>query len=93
MKFNLTSEIIEKIEKRCSEFVAHKHVFEIHGASVDLIDGAFWTISIGWGNPNEPKEFHNKEIVFEDKHYSFDFLCGMIYQLIDDVEMNEGGAQ
>ncbi len=86
MKFNLNSEIIEKIEKRCSEFIPPKHVFEIQGVSVDLIDGAFWTISIGWGDQNESTEFHNKEIVFEDKCYSFDFLCGMIYQLMDDVE-------
>lgn len=88
MKLEFTNDFIKKLEKRCKDFIASDDIFEILGASVDFIDGVWWKIEIGWGNGNqhcdgEDKPFYRGEIFFDDDKYTFDFICGMIYQLIE----------
>lgn len=89
MKLEFTNDFIKRLEKRCKDFVIKGDIFEVQGASVDFIDGIWWHIQLGWSNSNwneEDKPFYNEEIFFEDSEYSFDFVCGMIYQLIDMKE-------
>lgn len=89
MKLEFTNDFIKKLEKRCKSFIGKDEVFEVQGASVDFIDGIWWKIQIGWGNSHwneEDEPFYNEEIFFEDDKYTFDFICGMIYQLIDMKE-------
>ena len=81
MKFELTNEFIVNFEKRCKKLVAPSSIVEVQEVSFSRIDGDFWSILIGWG-PKNGAGWHNETLYFEDKEYSFDFLCGMFAQLV-----------
>ena len=83
MKLELTNNFIKTIENRCRKFLPKDSWFEIQGVELDLIEGAFWTLHLGWGKDDN---WHNEELFLEDEYYSVDFLCGMIYQLIEVKE-------
>lgn len=83
MKLELTDKFIKTIENRCKKFLPKDFWFEIQRVHLDLIDGAFWTFYFGWGKDDK---YHNEELFFEDKYYSVDFICGMVYQLIEVKE-------
>ena len=83
MKLEFTNDFIKTIENRCRKFLFKDGWFEIQGVDYDAMEGGFWTIRLGWGKGDK---CHNEEIFFEDKYYSVDFICGMIYQLMGAIE-------
>ena len=87
MKLEITNDFIKKLEKRCKTYLARNFVFEVQEVNVTFYDGVWWHMQLGWGNPEpDSKEFYNKSIIFDDRNYSFDWLCGAIYQMVCMVE-------
>ena len=54
---------------------------EVQDVSFSRIDGDFWSILVGWG-PKTGAGWNSGTLCFEDKEYSFDYLCGMFAQLV-----------
>ena len=87
MRLELTETFIKDLEKRCKRYIAPSFVFQVDKIELDLDCGLFWTMTVSWGSP-DGKTWYKEDICFEDRDYSFDFVCGMISQL---VFMKESG--
>lgn len=86
MKLEITNTLIKELEKRFKRHVAPQDIVEIHGISIDLIDGVWYTLELCWGHANSWK---NYRMLFDETNTSLDFIEGMFSQLVVDKEIED----
>lgn len=90
MKLAITNDLIKAIEKKLKKYAIYRDdIVEVQNINIDFIEGTYYTFTINWGHDkhqNEESEWHTKAFFISEEDFSLDFLAGMFYQAVLDVE-------
>lgn len=93
MKLTINNDLIKAIEKKLKKYAyCRNDIVEVQEINIDFIEGTYYTFTISWGHDkgkDVESEWHTKEFFISEADFSLDFLAGMFYQFVCDLEDRE----